>query len=70
MKKIFTITLLLAAFATANAQTHTTAHHTAKKATKALKINNATAAREDNLSKYVGTNDASIALIREGVRKG
>ena len=66
MKKIFTITLLLAAFATANAQTH----HTAKKATKALKINNATAAREDNLSKYVGTNDASIALIREGVRKG
>ena len=77
MKNILIIIALLAAFTTANAETNTTAT-TTEKATKETKATvketpttkDATAAYSDDSSKFVGTNDFYLLLVREGIRKG
>ena len=70
MKKILTITLIIfAAATTTQAQSHTVAH--AKHVKHAAKGHiKATASATDDLSMYVGTNDANLSLIRQGIKKG
>jgi hypothetical protein len=77
MKQVFIMAVLVAAFsgvcmAGTNAPAAKEQHKQkpSQPAAKSATIKPAAAGPIDDLSKYIGTNDFYLALVREGVKKG